>query len=106
VRDKPERGKIRKVYSYATILQRRKEKWFKRARCPICGAVGSGPYLKKIRGREYFYFKHSRKYSNRVWHYIGPRDQVEAAGGVEAYLERLRGTGSPPYPVNWERGAF
>jgi len=90
VRDKPAKGKIRKIYSYATIIRRKKERWLKRKKCPVCGTVGSGPYVKKIKSREYLYFKHSRKYSNRVWHYIGPKAEIARAGGVEAYLERLR----------------
>jgi len=83
-------GKQPKAYSYASIVKKKQERWFSRKRCPVCNTPGSGPYAKRIHGREYLYFKHSQKYSNRVWHYLGPRDRVEAAGGVEAFLEKLR----------------
>ncbi len=64
-------------YSYATIVQRKMARYFSRKRCPVCGRPGSGPYKKKVKGREYLYFAHSFKDpgmdNNRVkWCYVGP----------------------------------
>jgi hypothetical protein len=82
-------------YSYATLVQRKIARHFARKRCPICGRPGSGPYRKKIKGREYLYFVHSLKNPetgkhHQKWHYVGPALAIENAGSIPAYLERIR----------------
>jgi hypothetical protein len=63
--------------------------------CPICRRPESGPYAKKIKGREYLYFAHSYKNQEKgrhyaKWCYIGPATAIEVTGGVAAYLEIIR----------------
>ena len=82
-------------YSYATLVQKKMAKYFRRKRCPICGRPGSGPYAKKVKGREYLYFAHSLKNPEtgkhyQKWCYIGPASAIERAGGIPAYLEAIR----------------
>jgi len=82
-------------YSYASLIQRKKERYFRRPRCPVCGRPGSGPYAKKIKGREYLYFVHSLRNPEtwkhyQKWHYVGPASAIENAGGIPAYLEAIR----------------
>jgi len=82
-------------YSYAALIQRRRERHFKRPRCPICGRPGSGPHEKKIKGREYLYFAHSLKNPETgrhyvKWCYVGSMWAIEEAEGIEAYLEAVR----------------
>ena len=82
-------------YSYATLIQKKMAGYFRRRRCPICGRPGSGPYGKKIKGREYLYFAHSFKNPETgrhclKWCYVGPALAIEGAGGISAYLEAVR----------------
>ena len=82
-------------YSYATLVQKKMARYYNRKRCPVCGNLGSGPYRKKIRGREYLYFAHSFKNPEtgehyQKWCYIGPASAIESAGGIPAYLEAIR----------------
>lgn len=82
-------------YSYAALVEKKKAKYFARKRCPICGRPGSGPYKKKVKGREYLYFAHSLKNPEtgkhyQKWCYIGSARSVERAGGVSAYIEAVR----------------
>jgi hypothetical protein len=82
-------------YSYASLIQRKKERYFERLRCPVCGRPGSGPYTKKIKGREYLYFVHSLKNPEtgkyyQKWCYVGPASAIEYAGGIPAYLKAIR----------------
>jgi hypothetical protein len=82
-------------YSYASLIQRKKERYFRRPRCPVCGRPGSGPYTKKIKGNGYLYFAHSLKNLETgkhylKWCYVGPASAIESAGSIPAYLEAIR----------------
>jgi len=82
-------------YSYATLVQKKIARYFGRKRCPVCGRPGSGPFKKKIKGREYLYFAHSLKNPEtgryyQKWCYVGPAFAIEHAGGIPAYLEAIR----------------
>jgi hypothetical protein len=82
-------------YSYVALIEKRKTKYFSKKRCPICGRPGSGPYKKKIKGREYLYFSHSLKNAQtgryyQKWCYVGPASAIEYAGGIPTYLESIR----------------
>ena len=89
-------------YSYAALVARKIARHFARKRCPVCERPGSGPYKKKIKGREYLYFAHSLKNPEtgkhyQKWCYVGPASAVESAGGIPAYLEAI---GSHTYVVS------
>jgi hypothetical protein len=82
-------------YSYVTIIRRKMARHYARKRCPICGRPGSGPYKRKIKGREYLYFAHSLRNPEtgkhyQKWHYVGPASAIESMGGIPAYLEAVR----------------
>ncbi|MBI4258104.1 MAG: hypothetical protein HY619_04040 [Thaumarchaeota archaeon] len=65
-------------YSYASLVQKKINRYFRRKRCPVCERVGSGPYKKRVKGKFYLYFAHRFKDSNgkwRIkWHYVGKVD--------------------------------
>lgn len=75
-------------YSYATLQRRRLERRFARSKC-FCGRPAS-LQRKRIGGRIYLYFEHSGRDIKPRWHYLGPQEDVEKAGGVTRYLEKLR----------------
>ena len=82
-------------YSYATLVQKKMVSYYNRKRCPICGRPGSGPYVKKIKGRDYLYFAHPLKNPETgrhylKWCYIGSASAIERAGGIPEYLEAIR----------------
>jgi len=81
--------------SYPDILKAKRVRYLARKRCPVCERPGSGPYTKKIKGREYVYFVHSMKNPEtgrycQKWHCVGPASAIEQAGGIPAYLEAIR----------------
>lgn len=51
---------------YGTYM-RRLAKMARRERCPVCGSVGSGPYLKRVKGIGYLYFAHPYRGEHREW---------------------------------------
>lgn len=82
-------------YSYAALVERKKAKYFARKCCPICGRPGCGPHVKRVKGHDYLYFANSLKNPEtgkhyQKWHYVGPALAIESAGGIPAYLERIR----------------
>jgi hypothetical protein len=94
-------------YSYASMVQRKMDRYYKRPRCPVCGRPGSGPHKKRIRGCEYVYFAHTLENPEIgkfyiKWCYIGPAATIEKAGDAAAYLEIIRVRQEPLGLADWK----
>ena len=54
-----------------------------RIKCPLCNQMGTGPYIRSIKGQPYLYVKHTIKYGRRskqTWCYVGRPIVVRGEG--------------------------
>jgi histone H3/H4 len=52
-----------------------------RIKCPLCNQMGTGPYIRMIKGQPYLYIAHRIKYGKRskqTWCYLGRPVMVES----------------------------